>query len=78
MNLCKHCTSRSCQAHPPNAHSYMQARTHTRGYKHRARTTTLTRRYERLESLLERCYPNTPLRPSPEELRELFKLAGGY
>ncbi|GBF98439.1 hypothetical protein Rsub_11084 [Raphidocelis subcapitata] len=36
----------------------------------------LLARYERLEQLLELCYPNTPLRPSPEELRELFKLAG--
>jgi hypothetical protein len=36
-------------------------------------------RYERLETLVERCYPNTPLRPSPEELRELFKMVGsGY
>lgn len=34
-------------------------------------------RYERLEQLLELCYPNTPLRPSPEELRELFKLGDG-
>ena len=33
-------------------------------------------RYERLEGLLDRCYANMPLRPSPEELRELFKLAG--
>jgi hypothetical protein len=39
-------------------------------------TTCLTCRYERLEELLERCYANMPLRPSPEELRELFKLAG--
>jgi hypothetical protein len=30
-------------------------------------------RYTHLEELLERCYPTTPLRPSPEELRELFK-----
>ncbi|KAI8476055.1 MAG: exocyst complex component Sec3-domain-containing protein [Monoraphidium minutum] len=36
----------------------------------------LLTRYERLEGLMERCYPNMPLRPSPEELRELFKLAG--
>jgi hypothetical protein len=32
-----------------------------------------TYRYEQLELLLEQCYPTTPLRPSPEELRELFR-----
>jgi hypothetical protein len=30
-------------------------------------------RYEHLEALMEACYPTTPLRPSPEELRELFR-----
>ncbi|WIA41754.1 hypothetical protein OEZ86_009092 [Tetradesmus obliquus] len=33
----------------------------------------LLARYEHLEWLLEQCYPTTPLRPSPEELRELFR-----
>lgn len=37
----------------------------------------LLARYERLERALARCYPNLPLRPSPEELRELFKAVGG-
>ena len=37
----------------------------------------LLARYEALERLLEACYPNAPLRPSPEELRELFKAVGG-
>jgi hypothetical protein len=31
-------------------------------------------RYEHLEELLEQCYPNIPLRPAPEELKELFKI----
>lgn len=34
---------------------------------------TANARYERLESLMEACYPTTPLRPSPEELAELFR-----
>lgn len=33
-------------------------------------------RYEALERLLGECYANLPLRPSPEELRELFKAVG--
>jgi hypothetical protein len=36
----------------------------------------LLQRYRRLEQQLERCYPGMALRPSPEELRELFKTAG--
>ena len=36
----------------------------------------LLQRYRRLEEQLERCYPGMQLRPSPEELRELFKTAG--
>jgi hypothetical protein len=31
-------------------------------------------RYERLEEAMSKCYPNLPLRPAPEELRELFKV----
>ncbi|KAF8055038.1 SEC3A [Scenedesmus sp. PABB004] len=30
-------------------------------------------RYEHLEELLEACYPTTPLRPAPEEIKELFR-----
>jgi hypothetical protein len=37
------------------------------------RKEELLARYEALEGLMERCYPSAPLRPSPEELRELFK-----
>lgn len=48
-----------------------------RARSHLAQHETHTLRYERLEQLLEACYPNTPLRPSPEELRELFKTVGG-
>jgi hypothetical protein len=31
-------------------------------------------RYTRLEALMSRCYPHLPLRPSPEDLAELFKV----
>lgn len=33
-------------------------------------------RYVRLEEQMQVCYTNIPLRPSPEELKELFKTTG--